>query len=168
MTASSMMGLPPSVECLIKPVSGQARLTKNSLKAPLKISDGPRFHIDVQLKEIPISLSDEHYRLLVKLVSAFNLRARADKVKKWRPDVDSVFGNAKVWWRFALCATMDRIRVRNHRHSIQFATKRARQNVLYVQRYTEYLTEVRVKGEIFVVVVCLFVCCCCCLHLSSQ
>ena len=109
MTTSSMIGAMPSIESIIKPVSGQTRLTRNCSTTPLRISDGPRLHLDVRLEEIPIQLSDQHYCLLVKLFSAFKMRVRAEKFKRWRPTGKPVLGNAALWWRFAINATMDRI-----------------------------------------------------------
>jgi hypothetical protein len=147
MTTSSMLGQVPPTECVIKPVNGQARLTRNCSKTPLRISDGPRLHLDLHLEEIPIALSDKHYRLLVKLLGAFRLRVRANRYKKWRPGVGVVLGNEKVWWKFAMEAALDRIRRRSRRCSVEFALTRARQNVAYVRGYTQHLTEVGVaKG----------------------
>ena len=117
-------------------------MTRNCSKVPLRINDGPRLHLNVQLEEIPIVLSDNQYRLLSKLLNAFNLRARANKYKRWRPEVDSVLGNAKLWWKFALDATMCKIKKRNDRHSLKFSLHRAHQNVVYVRGYTQHLTEV--------------------------
>lgn len=149
MAASSLLGRPPSTQCLIRPVSGQARLTRNCSQLPLRISDGPRLHVDVRLEEIPISLSDGQYRLLMKLIAAFRLRVQASKFKRWRPaGVGVVVGKGGVWWRFATDATLHEIRRRNERSSVRFALFRARQNVVYVKGYTQHLTEVRgVKGE---------------------
>lgn len=143
MTTSSMMGAVPTIESIIKPVSGQTRLTRNCSTTPLRISDGPRLHLDVRLEEIPIQLSDQHYCLLVKLFSAFKLRVRAERFKRWRPAAgEPVRGNAALWWRFCIDATVDGIRARNRRRSLQFALKKARRNVAYVQGYTQHLTEV--------------------------
>ena len=153
MTTSSMLGVVPPVECLIKPVSGQARLTRNCSTVPLKISDGPRLHLDIHLEAIPLSLSDHQYKLLLKLLSAFNLQARARRFKKWRPEVDSVIGNGRLWWKFALDAAMHRVHEKNCRYSIKFALHRAQQNVAYVKGYTRHLTEVSIyitgKGRMY-------------------
>ena len=146
MMSSCMLGLQPTTECIIKPVSGQARLTRNCSAAPLRISDGPRLHLDVRLEEIPISLSDDQYRLLLKLAGSFKMRLRASRFRRWRPvgvAATSVAGNERAWWRFATEAAVSRIRRRYQRRSLQFALKRARQNVVYVRGYTQHLTEVR-------------------------
>ncbi len=145
MTTSCMLGVQPTTECVIKPVSGQARLTRNCSTTPLRISDGPRLHLDVRLEEIPISVSENQYRQFLKLASSFKMRVRANKFRKWRPvgaASSSVLGNEKAWWRFALEAAMSQIRRRNQRCSLKFALKRARQNVVYVRGYTQHLTEV--------------------------
>ena len=145
MTTSCMAGLKPTTDCIINPVSGQARLTRNCSTTPLRISDGPRLHLDVRLEEIPISLSDVQYRLFLKLASSFKMRVRANKFRRFRPvgaASSAVVGNERAWWRFAQEAAMSRIRRRNERHSLKFALKRARQNVVYVRAYTQHLTEV--------------------------
>ena len=87
MTASTLSGLQPLAEFVIRPVSGQARLTRNSLKTPLRIVDGPRFHLDVQLGEIPMVLTDQQYQVLVALFEVFDLRFRAQRYQRWRPKV---------------------------------------------------------------------------------
>ena len=85
MTASTISSLEHSAEYIIRPVSGQAKLTQNCSKSPLRISDGPRFHLDVQLDEIPVVLCGHQYQAFVKLFEVFNLRFQAQKFRKWRP-----------------------------------------------------------------------------------
>ena len=87
MTASTISSLGHSVEYIIQPVSGQAKLLRNCSKTPLRISDGPRFHLDIQFGEIPIVLCDHQYQAFVKLLEVFNLRFRAQMYQKWRPSV---------------------------------------------------------------------------------
>lgn len=103
--------------------------------------------MDMRLEEIPISLSDKQYCLLVKLLNTFKLRVRASRFKKWRPGVGVVLGNERAWWRFAMDAALERIRRRNKRCSLKFALERAKQNVVYVKGYTQQLTEVGVVGK---------------------
>ena len=87
MTASTISSLSHPVEYIIQPVSGQAKLLRNCSKTPLRISDGPRFHLDIQFGEIPIILCDHQYQAFVKLLEVFNLRFRAQMYQKWRPIV---------------------------------------------------------------------------------
>ena len=87
LTTSTIFDLQPSVQYIIKPVSGQAKLTRNCSKSPLRIIDGPRFHLEVQLAEIPVILSDHQYQALMSLFDAFNVRLRAQQYRKWRPVV---------------------------------------------------------------------------------
>ena len=63
MTVSTIDMQPPP-EFIVKPVSGKAKLTRNCSKVPLRISDGPRFHLDAQLEEIPVIVSDRQYQAL--------------------------------------------------------------------------------------------------------
>lgn len=142
MTASTMMGLQQSAEFIIKPVSGQAKLTRNRSKNPLKISDGPRFHLETQLKEIPIVLSDKQYHSLVHLSTSFQLRMKAREFSRWKP-TEKVRDKPREWWIFAINVKLREIRERNRRRSVKYTLKRAQQNVVYVMGYTQHLTQVQ-------------------------
>ena len=139
MTASTLLGVMPTCQCLVKPVSGQAKLTRNCSKTPLKISDGPRIHLDIKLDEIPVQLSDTQYEALVRVSEAFGMRVRARRFQRLRPLV-GVAGNAREWWWFAIETALERIRHRNKTQSKDFALERARQNVVYVSAYVQHLT----------------------------
>lgn len=141
MTASVMSGLQQSAEFIVKPVSGQAKLTRNCSKNPLKISDGPRFHLETQLEEIPLVLSDKQYHSLVRLSDSFQLRMKAREFSRWKPTV-KVRDKPREWWRFAINVKLREIRERNRRKSIKYVLKRAQQNVVYVMGYTQHLTQV--------------------------
>ncbi len=147
MTASTLLGATPTSQCLIKPVSGQAKLTRNCSKTPLKISDGPRLHLDAKLNEIPVQLSDSQYEALVRVLEAFSFRFRAQKFQHRRPLV-GVAGNVREWWRFAIKTALEKIRQRNKTLSSDYALRRARQNVVYVAGYTAHLTQEVVSEEI--------------------
>lgn len=140
MTASTLLGASPTSQCLVKPVSGQAKLTRNCTKTPLMISDGPRLHLDVQLDEIPVQLCDNQYESLVRVFEAFSLRFRAQRFQRGRPQV-GVAGNAQEWWRFAIETALEKIHQRNRTLSSGYAVKRARQNVVYVTGYMVHLTQ---------------------------
>ena len=139
MTASTLLGAPPTSECLIKPISGQAKLTRNCLKTPLKISDGPRLHLDIQLDKIPVTLSDTQYKSVIRVLESFSLRIQARKFQRWRPLV-GVAGNAREWWAFAIDTALHKIRQRNKSLSRGLALLRARQNVVYVTAYAQHLS----------------------------
>ena len=155
MTTSSMSGVCPPLELVVRSVNGQAKLTRNSSKRPLKISDGPRFNLDVQLEEIPIVISDEQYALLVKLLQSVRMRTRTNRLRKWWRDEGGAGSGrgeertARRLWKFALGVTVGDIRDRNSRCSRSFALKRARQNVSYVNGYMRHLTEVGVVSVTF-------------------
>ncbi len=142
MIASSKYGAWCPIEPIIRSVSGQAKLTRNLSKLPLKMSDGPRINLEVQLEEIPIVVSDKQYSLLVALLSMLRMKARAIKLRKWWKDEKGGKKRARKLWNFALGVTLGSIRERNVRHSINFASERCRQNVAYVRGYMRHLTEV--------------------------
>ena len=141
MTASTMLGRQLSAEFIVKPVSGRAKLTRNCSKIPLKISDGPRLHLETELKDIPIVISDEQYQLFVCLSDSFQLRMKAREFQRWKPTV-KVRDNPREWWKFAIDVKLREIRERNQRRSVKYTLKRAQQNVIYVMGYMQHLTQV--------------------------
>ena len=141
MTASTMMGVEQSAEFIVKPLSGQAKLTRNCSKNPLKISDGPRFHLETQLNEIPILLSDRQYHTLVHLFDSFQLRMKAREFGKWKPTA-KVKEKPREWWRFAINVKLREIQERNRRRSLKHTLMRAQENIVYVMGYTQHLTQV--------------------------
>ena len=141
MTASMMMGIQQTAEFIVKPLSWQAKLTRNRSRNPLKISDGPRIHLEMQLNEIPIVLSDQQYLTLVRLFDSFQLRLKAQEFQHWKPNV-TVKDRPSDWWRFAIDVKLREIRDRNRQRSLKYTLMRAKQNVIYVMGYTQHLTQV--------------------------
>ena len=141
MTASTMVGRQQSTEFIVKPVSGRAKLTRNCSKIPLRISDGPRLHLETELKDIPIVISDKQYHSLVSLSDSFQLRMKAKEFQRWKPNV-KVRENPREWWKFAIDTKLREIRERNRRRSVKYTLKRAQQNVVYVMGYMQHLTQV--------------------------
>ena len=141
MMTSTMMGAPQTAEFIVKPLSGQAKLTRNRSKNSLKISDGPRFHLETQLNEIPIVLSDEQYHTLVRLSDSIQMSLKAREFRRWKPVV-GVRESPGIWWRFAIDVKLREIRERNRRKSLKYILTRARQNIVYVMGYTQHLTQV--------------------------
>lgn len=140
MVASTIFGATSTTECLIKPVNGQAKLTRNCSKSSLKITDGPRFHLDIQLEDIPLSLSDRQYEAMMHMFDSFSLRFKAHKFQCRRPLV-SVAGHTTKWWEFVIETVLHKIRQRNRIRSPEFALRRARQNISYVVAYMRHLTQ---------------------------
>lgn len=85
MTSSTFEGLRTHT-LMVRPVSAQLRLTRNCSSSPLRLVDGPRFHFDVSMEEVPVSLTQGQYAMLVKLLHVFGLRLKARRFLKWRPD----------------------------------------------------------------------------------
>ena len=141
MTVSTMVGVQQTAEFIVRPISGQAKLTRNCSKNPLRISDGPRIHLETRLNEIPIVLSDHQYHSLVRLFDSFQLRMKAHKFHRWKPAA-SVRERPGEWWKFAIDVKLREITERNYRRSRKYALTRAQQNVVYVMGYTQHLTQV--------------------------
>ena len=97
MTSSTFDGLQASHTLIVRPISAQLKLTRNCTASPLRLEDGPRFHFDVSMEEIPVSLTQGQYAVLVKLFHVFGLRLKARKFLKWRPDASVKEGCVCLW-----------------------------------------------------------------------
>eukprot|EP00731_Ephydatia_muelleri_P014885 Em0008g605a len=139
MTSSTFEGLRTHT-LMVRPVSAQLRLTRNCSSSPLRLVDGPRFHFDVSMEEVPVSLTQGQYAMLVKLLHVFGLRLKARRFLKWRPDTP-VKESPRLWWRFAASCIYHTIKERNRRHTWSYALQRARQNVSYVAGYSSTLAQ---------------------------
>lgn len=85
MSSSYFAGSTPLTKHLILPTSAQGRITLNRSPNPLKIADGPRVNVDLQINDVPIILSESQFNQLVKLSDAFKLRMISQKYHHLRP-----------------------------------------------------------------------------------
>ena len=85
MMTSSMFTASSSSTFIVKPVSVQARITRNCSSSPLRISDGPRVKVKVRVKEVPVVISEEQCCAFVKLSSTVAMRTLSQRYSRWRP-----------------------------------------------------------------------------------
>ena len=85
MSASTMAGVEPTVDVILKPICGQAKLTRNCSKTPLGATEGPRFLLEAHLEEIPVVMSEQQYGVMVRMVEVIGRRWRARRYRRWRP-----------------------------------------------------------------------------------
>eukprot|EP00794_Sanderia_malayensis_P015340 gene15340-16917_t len=124
---------------VLEPVSGQARMTRNSSKAPLLAKDGPRFDVEFLLDKIPLSLSDVQYSDFLLLMNEMQRRFKAQKYDGLRPKT-RIAESPSDWWRFAINCHIEPIRERNRRKTRDFIVQRVADILVYVRAYTEHLT----------------------------
>ena len=69
------------------PVYAEARIKRNASKISLTSKDGPRFHIELILEDVKLSLTDQQYRVVVDLAEDLNRYFRSLGHSKLRPTV---------------------------------------------------------------------------------
>ena len=70
---------------ILYPLSVQVYITLNRSTDPLKISDGPRVSIDVQLNETVLVVSQDQFNKFVDLSDTFKWRLISQKYRHLRP-----------------------------------------------------------------------------------
>ena len=85
MTSSMFSASTTSSSFIVKPVSAQARITRNCSSSPLRISDGPRVKVKVRVEEVPVVISEEQCYAFVKLSSTVAMRTLSQRYSRWRP-----------------------------------------------------------------------------------
>ena len=70
---------------ILGPVSAVARIQRNASKTSLGSKDGPRFHIEVLLEDLALTLTDKEYKIFVELLDDVSRYFRSAEHKKWRP-----------------------------------------------------------------------------------
>lgn len=85
MTCSSSTKETASSRFIIKPASGQARLVRNCLSRPLRLNEGPRFQVEVNIDRVAVVVLDKQYNVAHKMVDHFRLYSKGLRYRKWRP-----------------------------------------------------------------------------------
>ncbi|GAB6019931.1 hypothetical protein CHUAL_001462 [Chamberlinius hualienensis] len=127
-----------SHDYVLEPVCAKARIERNCNFNPLKSRRTPRITCDIFLDKFLISLNEIQYGNAVSWCYEFNRFMIAQPYLKWRP-LNPVIGNAGEWWKFSARYTMEKVSRRKQTRNWDFVLKRAKDNVLYVEAYTQHL-----------------------------
>ncbi|XP_078095172.1 intermembrane lipid transfer protein VPS13D isoform X5 [Mustelus asterias] len=119
---------------ILEPVCASALLKRNGTKEPLRSRNTPRIECDVKLKTIPLKLSQVQYQQLMTFLKEMERKERQLQLRKWRPKVP-IKSNSREWWNFALNANLAEIREQRRRLNWMFLLQRARDAVLYTEKY---------------------------------
>ncbi|XP_072334512.1 intermembrane lipid transfer protein VPS13D isoform X1 [Scyliorhinus torazame] len=119
---------------ILEPVCASALLKRNGTKEPLRSRNTPRIECDVKLKTIPLKLSEVQYQQLMTFLKEMERKERQLQLRKWRPKVP-IKSNSREWWNFALNANLAAIREQRRRLNWMFVLQRARDAVLYTEKY---------------------------------
>ncbi|XP_064629557.1 intermembrane lipid transfer protein VPS13D-like isoform X2 [Lineus longissimus] len=135
---------------MVQPVSAQAQMKRYTTPLPLRSVATPRIGLDIKLEKIPLSLSDVQHLGIIAWIKEFERYDRGRKYRKWRPTVK--FKENKIrWWWYAIKANLTTIQERSIRSTKHYMLKRAKENVIYVKGYTQYLVSGTVEQKYKVV-----------------
>ncbi|XP_055514974.1 LOW QUALITY PROTEIN: intermembrane lipid transfer protein VPS13D [Leucoraja erinacea] len=123
---------------ILEPVCASALLKRNGAKEPLRSRNTPRIECDVNLKTIPLKLSQVQYQQLMTFLKEMERKERQLQLRKWRPKVPIKL-NTREWWNFALNANLAEIREQRMRLNWTFVLQRARDAVFYTEKYHQKL-----------------------------
>ena len=85
MTCSTSSTAVMSSWFIIKPATVQARFTRNCSPRPLRLSEGPRFQLDIDVGRVAVVVLEEQYDILHKMVDHLRLYSKGLQYRKWRP-----------------------------------------------------------------------------------
>ena len=85
MTCSINLTAVMSSRFIIKPATVQARFTRNCSQRPLRLSEGPRFQLDIDVGRVAVVVLEEQYDTLHKMVDHMRLYSKGLQYRKWRP-----------------------------------------------------------------------------------
>ncbi|CAH1406539.1 unnamed protein product [Nezara viridula] len=105
----SLSNVPPEYRYLLGPINAKSNLRINMHPE----SDGtnfaiPKFSLSFDLEGLLICMTKEQYQDLILFLETLSFMKTASLYRKFRPDVMTYKGNAKIWWQFAYkCVTDD-------------------------------------------------------------
>lgn len=70
---------------IVKPATGQARLTRNCLSRPLRLNEGPRFQLEINIGKVAVVILDKQYDTAYKMIDHLRLYSKGLQYCKWRP-----------------------------------------------------------------------------------
>jgi len=85
MTCSTSSTAVISSQFIIKPATVKARCTRNCSQRPLRLSEGPRFQVDIDVGRVAVVVLEEQYDTLDKMVDNLRLYSKGLQYRKWRP-----------------------------------------------------------------------------------
>jgi len=85
MTCSTSVTTVMSSRFIIKPATVQAKFTRNCSPSPLRLSEGPRFQLGIDVGRVAVVVLEEQYDTLHKMVDHLRLYSKGMQYRKWRP-----------------------------------------------------------------------------------
>ncbi|XP_071446252.1 intermembrane lipid transfer protein VPS13D-like [Hetaerina americana] len=133
-------GSPSSHDYVLSPVSGRALVRRDRSERPLRSRTQPRYVCDLQLGEVPLSLTDSQYGQMVSCLHGLQSIDKSRHYRKWRPLVGILDGGAREWWSYiARCHSQEARRRRGSCPNWPSLLGRAKDLVAYVDAYEAHL-----------------------------
>ncbi|XP_071825694.1 intermembrane lipid transfer protein VPS13A-like isoform X3 [Apostichopus japonicus] len=129
--------VPPGYQYLIAPISSQAQMRINPRpEAKMEI---PKAWLNLVVNSIAVALQRKQYRDVMKLLQNFEMMARNDPFRKYKPDCP-LKGNAKKWWHYAMNSVMkEEIKRRSELWSWKHMEKHRKMCKQYTKLYLDKL-----------------------------
>lgn len=125
----SIHGSDAEMQYLLKPVSGQGRLTVNKAGATEK---SPHIKAELFFEEFGIDLDSQQYRDILWTASKFHWYIKTQKFRKFRPTV-SVQEDPKEWFRYTAKSILNEIHEKNYKWTWEHFAKRRDQRKAYIK-----------------------------------
>lgn len=120
-------------EFILSPVHSHAHVKRNRSEKPLRSKTNPRIVCDLTLDQVPLSLSDRQYQLMVGCKHGLVNLARRHGHLRSRPKA-AVSADPRAWWTYAIN------RVVKPPPTWSSTLARAKENISYVAVYSKLLS----------------------------
>ncbi|CEF67763.1 Vacuolar protein sorting-associated protein 13D [Strongyloides ratti] len=129
---------------IIKPFDLKIKITKNKSKLHLISETNPRFKFDILQKKMNIDITIHQLIQMKILTNEWKRFDRAKNYRKWRPK-NEIYGNAVLWWKFAIGRIIDNIKKKNLRNTWEYVLSKTRiinkYSFLYKKKLILYLRD---------------------------
>ncbi|XP_034948002.1 vacuolar protein sorting-associated protein 13D isoform X2 [Chelonus insularis] len=122
---------------VLSPVSAQAHIKRDRSEKPLRTISQPRIIVNLQLDQVPLSLTDEQYEQMVRCIRELENIDHRRRQWRCRPSMP-VASNPKEWWKYAARCHLGKDTLKP-KMSWDDMIKRAHDNVIYVEAIRKLL-----------------------------
>lgn len=116
---------------ILKPVSGQGKLSLNKLGAT---ESTPHIKAELFFEEFGIDLDSQQYKDMLWTLSKFHWYIKTHKFRKFRPKV-TVAEDPKLWLQYAAKSILNEIHEKHYKWSWEYFEKRRDERKAYVKLY---------------------------------
>lgn len=124
-----------ALQYLLKPISGQGKLTVNKLGATDLF---PHVKAELDFEEFGLDLDSKQYKDILYTASKFHWYKKTYKFRKLRPTT-SVKENPKEWFRYAARSILNEVHEKNYKWTWAYFEKRMIQRKAYIKLWKSSL-----------------------------